>query len=141
MAITAEARKRRQAKDQQGKCWYCALPLREDMTWEHVVARADLGSDKISNLKVTHSKCNALVGTLRVPIKWALHDIGWTLGSDAFFLLAGQMRNQANDRTCVEGRQRRPKRPPEALHKANVLRLVSQLPQGAIDHAALEQAA
>jgi len=128
MTITADTRKRRQAKDQQGKCWYCALLLRDDMTWEHVVSRADKGSDKISNLKIAHSKCNALVGTLRVPIKYALHDIGWTLGSDAFFLLASQMKNQANDRNCREFRQRRPKQPKPALHQANVMRLVAQLP-------------
>jgi hypothetical protein len=128
MTINADTRKRRQAKDQQGKCWYCALQLRDDMTWEHVVSRADKGSDKISNLKIAHSKCNALVGTLRVPIKFALHDIGWTLGSDAFFLLASQLKGQANDRKCREHRQRRPKPPPPAQHQANVLRLVEQLP-------------
>ncbi len=128
MTITAESRKRRQAKDQQGRCWYCALQLRDDMTWEHVVSRADMGSNKISNLKIAHAKCNALVGTLRVPIKYALHDIGWTLGSDAFFLLASQLKPQANDRRCCEPRQRRPKPPPSAQHRANVMRLVSQLP-------------
>lgn len=129
MPISADTRKRRQAKDQHGRCWYCALPLRDDMTWEHVVSRADKGSDKISNLKIAHAKCNALVGTLRVPIKYALHEIGWTLGSDAFFLLASQLKTQANDRRSVGRRQRRPKPPPSALHRANVLMLVSQLPQ------------
>jgi hypothetical protein len=123
-----ERKKLRHARDYQGKCFYCSLPLRDDMTWEHLVAQAHKGSDKISNLRVTHGVCNSMVGTLPLPMKFALHEIGWTMGSDAFFLLADRLKPQANAHTLKIRRQRRPKKPPAEQHRATILHLVNQLP-------------
>lgn len=123
-----DRRKARQAKDQRNRCWYCHLPLREDMTWEHLVAQAHGGSDKISNLRICHAKCNSLVGTLPYQLKLGLHEIGRDLGSDAFFLLAQRLKSQANAHHDGCRRSRRPKRPPVHVMQSVVVQLRAHLP-------------
>lgn len=69
------------------------------------------------------------VGTAPTLTKWSLHDIGWTYGSDAFFLLVVQLRAMTNSHDDYRDlRRKRPKRPPLAVHEANVAMLVSRLP-------------
>lgn len=127
-----DALRRRLAKEQRGLCFYCALRLHDDMTWEHLVARAHGGRNRLSNLKVSHARCNSLVGVLDIDRKFALHEVGRLLGSDAFFLLAARLKPLTN----VQTRQgagtmhirRRPKRLPPELHRAVVERLLLQLP-------------
>jgi hypothetical protein len=134
MGALNERHKVRQAKEQRGRCFYCSLPLRDDMTWEHLVARADGGSNKACNLKVAHGVCNSMMGTLDVKVKYAMAEIGHTLGSDAFFLLAERLKPQANTHKGERRiRQRRPKRPPAPVHQAHVLQLVRLLPPEVVD--------
>lgn len=81
------------------------------MTWEHLVAKAHRGSDKISNLRVAHQKCNSLVGHLRVDVKLALHDLGRLHGSDAFFRAAMTLSRLAPGALAMSGKiPRRPRR-------------------------------
>lgn len=130
MARLTDALRRRIAKDQRGKCWYCSLQLREDQTWEHIVARRHGGDDRLSNMAVAHAKCNSAVGTAPPGTKFVWHDIGWRYGSDAFFLLVVQARALTNSHDDYrELRQRRPKRPPRLVHETNVAMLVSRLPE------------
>lgn len=120
------------AKEQRGRCFYCSLLLREDMTWEHLVARSHRGTNSIKNMRVAHSKCNSEVGVLHVDVKYSLHEIGWTLGSDAFFLLASRLKAQANSQGAHSSVpiKRRPKRQPPDRHRAQVDRLLCMLPEG-----------
>lgn len=129
MGAMTENHRNRKAREQRGRCFYCSLPLREDMTWEHLVARANGGTNKDSNLAITHAVCNSLVGTLDVRVKYALAEIGHRIGSDAFFILAQRLKPQANTHGRMgPKRPKRPKRPPPPVHMANVLHLVRQLP-------------
>jgi hypothetical protein len=118
-----------QAQAQRNRCFYCSLRLRGDETWEHLVARAHGGSNRISNLRVTHAACNSLVGTLPVSVKLALSEIGQRYGSDAFFLIATALKPLANGR-AYPGLRRRPKPCPPHVRAATVLRLVAYLPEG-----------
>lgn len=129
MVVLTDDLRRRMAKEQRGLCFYCAMRLHDDMTWEHLVARAHRGKDKLSNVVVSHSICNSLVGVLPVAAKWALHDIGHSLGSDAFFIVAARLKPYANIAgTSPMSVQRRPKRPPEHRHRQTVERFVEFLP-------------
>lgn len=130
MARLTDALRRRMAKDQRGRCWYCSLQLRDDQTWEHIVARRHGGDNRISNMSVAHAKCNSAVGTCPPGVKHVLHDIGWTYGSDAFFLLVVQLRAMTNAHDDYRDlRRRRPKRPPRLIHENNVALFVARLPE------------
>ena len=129
MGALTDHQRIRKARDQRGRCFYCSLPLRDDMTWEHLVARAHGGTNKDSNLAIAHAVCNSMVGTLDVRVKYALAEIGHRIGSDAFFILVSRMKPLANaSRGPDVKRRRRPKRPPPPVHRENVLQLVRQLP-------------
>lgn len=121
--------RRRQAKDQRGRCFFCSLPLREDMTWEHLVARHHGGDNRMSNLRVAHSRCNSLVGVHDARLKHALADIGHLYGSDAFFLLADRLKSDANPHGGRRIVVKRPKRPSPRIHRDNVERLLTFLPE------------
>ena len=85
----SQQKKKDAAKLQNGRCFYCTLRMpHDDMTWEHLVARAHGGNDKWRNLRVAHQKCNVLVADAPVSIKLRFHDIGLKYGSDAFFVTA-----------------------------------------------------
>ena len=131
MVFLTDELRRRQAKEQRGRCFYCHLQLREDMTWEHLVPRAHGGDNRMANMRVSHQKCNAeCVGALPISWKLALHDIGRDFGSDAFFLLS--MRAQCMARAGTLPRMvkaKRPKRPAIRIHRENVELLVSYLPE------------
>lgn len=131
MARLTDALRRRIAKDQRGRCWYCSLQLHDDQTWEHIVARYHGGDNRLANVGyITHAKCNSIVGTAPTMTKYSLHDIGWTYGSDAFFLLVVQLKAMTNGHDDYQDlRRKRPKRPPRAIHEANVSTLVSCLPE------------
>lgn len=128
MGVLNERTKIRIAKEQRGRCYYCSLQLREDMTWEHLVARAHGGSNKLSNLTVVHAACNQMVGAMPYRLKLALHEIGHTISSDAFFLLASRLKPLAHTQRAPQER-RRPKPPPYREREATILRLVEQLPE------------
>ena len=140
MGTLTDHHRNRKAREQRGRCFYCSLPLRDDMTWEHLVARAHGGTNKDSNLAIAHAVCNSMVGTLDVRTKFALAEIGHVLGSDAFFILVQRMKPMANATkgSCVR-RPRRPKRPPPPVHRANVLHLVQQLPEEIATEAAYDR--
>ena len=127
MGGLSDQKRIRIAKEQRGRCFYCHLRMHpDDMTWEHLVARAHGGSDRISNLRVTHGACNAAVGILPLATKFGLHLIGRDLGSDAFFIIVSKMRSEAHAR--VPGHSRRPRRPSPEMQAAVVRRLIRQLP-------------
>lgn len=131
MPRLTDALRRRLAKEQRGRCWYCSLRMEPgDMTWEHIVARRHGGDNRLGNLAISHAKCNSAVGTCPPGHKHAMHSVGWTYGSDAFFLLVVQLRAMTNAHDDYRDlRRRRPKRPALALHEANVAMLVSRLPE------------
>jgi len=131
MGVLTDRKRVNQAQAQRNRCFYCSLRLRgDDQTWEHLVARAHGGSNRISNLRVAHGACNALVGTLPVSVKLALSEIGQRYGSDAFFLIAAALKPLANGR-AYPGLRRRPKPPPAHERTATLLKLVEYLP---VDH-------
>lgn len=142
MTRLTDARRRRVAREQRGLCWYCSLRLHDDQTWEHIVARRHGGSDKASNLSVAHASCNSLMGTCPVGLKYVAHDVGHRYGSDAFFLLAVQLRAMSNAHDDYRDlRRRRPKRPPRAVHAANLATFVARLPTEMVAGAVLALAA
>lgn len=127
MFLTDDLR-RRVAKEQRGLCFYCSLRLHEDMTWEHLVARHHGGDNRMSNMVVSHGRCNALVGVHDARFKHALADVGHLYGSDAFFLLAERFKADANPHGSKRVVVRRPKKPSARVHRDNVERLISFLP-------------
>ena len=128
--LTDELR-RRQAKEQRGRCFYCHLQLRDDMTWEHLVPRAHGGDNRMANMRVAHRKCNSeCVGSLPISWKLALHDVGRDYGSDAFFLSASVAQSlAASGKLPSMVKARRPKRPPIRIHRENVGLLIAYLPE------------
>jgi len=137
MGSLTDRKRVNQARAQRNRCFYCALRLRgDDQTWEHLVARAHGGSNRISNLRVAHGACNALVGTLPLAIKLALSEIGHRYGSDAFFLVAAALKPLANGKP-YPGLRRRPKPGPPEVRTATLLKLVAYLPE---DHPTRVQA-
>lgn len=55
-------------------CFFCRLPLGDDITVEHLVAVAHGGPNHISNLFLAHASCNQRAGHLSAPEKIALRD-------------------------------------------------------------------
>ena len=57
-----------------GNCFYCLKPVAvEDESEEHLVSLTHGGPNHLSNLFLTHRKCNADAGNLSAPEKIALH--------------------------------------------------------------------
>ena len=114
MGALTPALRVRTAKEQRGRCFYCGLRMGDDLTWEHLVARTDGGTNRISNMRVCHAKCNSLVGTLPYMEKIWLADFSERHGSDAFFLAADVLLAAYGKRRNLAGvgfkPQRRPKR-------------------------------
>lgn len=131
MVFLTDELRRRQAKDQRGRCWFCHLRLHEDMTWEHLVPRSHKGDNRLSNMRIAHQRCNGeCVGALPVSWKYILHDVGRDYGSDAFFLLAKRAQDMLRAGTLPYNvRARRPKRAPFRIHRENLDLLLSYLPQ------------
>jgi 5-methylcytosine-specific restriction endonuclease McrA len=51
-------------EDQGGLCWLCEKPIRSrDATVDHVVPRAQGGTNARGNLVATHAKCNFAKGS------------------------------------------------------------------------------
>ncbi|PTR06400.1 MULTISPECIES: HNH endonuclease [unclassified Novosphingobium] len=55
-----------------GDCFFCGLPLADDVTLEHLVPIAHGGPNHISNLVCAHAACNLEAGHLSVAEKVAL---------------------------------------------------------------------
>lgn len=55
-------------------CFFCPGPLGDDVTVEHLVARAHGGPNHISNLFLAHEPCNKAAGHLSAPEKIAMRD-------------------------------------------------------------------
>lgn len=56
------------------RCWFCGLPLEDDITEEHLVARAQRGHNSLDNIVLTHFKCNERLGHLALVDKIKLRD-------------------------------------------------------------------
>lgn len=134
MVLLTDALRKRQAKAQRGLCFYCHLRLHDDRTWEHLVARHHGGNNKLSNLRVSHGRCNSAVGVLPVALKWALSEIGEIYGSDAFFLLVEKLKREANFYDRAIPVVRRPKKPSPRIHKENLDKLISWLPEDILEY-------
>jgi hypothetical protein len=56
---SAKASSRAKLMDRDGSdCWFCALPLGEDITLEHLVPQSRGGGNDIANLVLAHAACN-----------------------------------------------------------------------------------
>ena len=120
MAHADVARYREQRRrEQNGRCYFCHLQLRDDCTAEHLKAKHYGGQDIYANIRASHSKCNVLVGTLPVREKVRLHKIGLEQGSDAFFLEVARVNPQKLSRKKQPQPQEKPKLRKE-LTKAEV---------------------
>ena len=115
MGALTPALRVRTAKEQGGRCFYCGLRMEDDLTWEHLVARADGGTDRISNMRVTHAKCNSLVGTLPYMEKMWLAAFSARYGSDAFFLAADVLLIAHGKRRNLAGVGFKPQRRPKKM--------------------------
>lgn len=51
--------RRAACRDQGGLCFYCLLPMRGDVTAEHLQARQKGGKDSRENVVAAHSRCNS----------------------------------------------------------------------------------
>jgi RRXRR protein/HNH endonuclease len=80
---TSNARKQRRKKDKRVEqlkrrdgddCFYCGLPLLDDVTCEHLLSQADGGTGKLANLVLTHRKCNEEAADLPIVEKVKLRD-------------------------------------------------------------------
>jgi hypothetical protein len=121
--------RKKMAKDQRGLCFYCRIRMGDDQTWEHLVSRASGGSNKVSNLRVAHSKCNSLVGCLPIDDKLWLRDLSAAHGSDAFFRAATALAT-AYGRIPVLMRpkgRRRPKNPSPSQRPVETRRYVLEI--------------
>lgn len=65
---TARRRKKLMARDGDG-CWFCATPLRHDITIEHLVPQSRGGGNDLANLVLAHSKCNQAAANLSISEK------------------------------------------------------------------------
>jgi len=82
--ISRNARKKRRKKDLKvtrlqerdgSECFYCGLPMEAtDTSVEHLLAQADGGTDRLSNLALAHRKCNELAADLPVVAKVLLRE-------------------------------------------------------------------
>lgn len=121
--------RRRMAKEQRGLCFYCQLRMFDDQTWEHLVPRANGGSNKLSNLRICHSKCNSVVGNLPIDDKLWLRELSLDHGSDAFFRAASAL-SAAYGRIPVLVRpkgRRRPKNPARSQRPVETRRCVLEI--------------
>ena len=55
-------------------CFFCRLPLNDDITVEHLVSVAHGGPNHISNLFLAHAECNQKAGHLSAPEKIAIRE-------------------------------------------------------------------
>lgn len=55
-------------------CFFCRLPLNDDITVEHLVSVAHGGPNHISNLFLAHAPCNQRAGHLSAPEKIAIRE-------------------------------------------------------------------
>lgn len=51
--------RRAACREQGGLCYYCLLPMRSDVTAEHLQARCDGGKDTRENIVAAHRLCNS----------------------------------------------------------------------------------
>lgn len=51
------------------KCFYCGLPLEEDITVEHLLSLVSGGPNTLSNMVLAHEECNQLAGILTIVEK------------------------------------------------------------------------
>ena len=60
-------------------CFYCGQPLRNDITYEHLIPKAFYGPNSIDNLVLAHSFCNTIAGILplfeKFDLRRVLHDL------------------------------------------------------------------
>lgn len=50
-------------------CFYCGLPLAEDITLEHIIPLSSGGPNRIGNMVLSHDECNNEAGTRTVFAK------------------------------------------------------------------------
>lgn len=82
--VSRNARKKRRKKDLKvtrlqerdgSDCFYCGLPMEDsDTSVEHLLSKADGGTDRLSNLALAHRKCNELAADLPVVGKVLLRE-------------------------------------------------------------------
>lgn len=48
------------------KCFFCGLPMDDDITVEHLISLANGGLNTLSNMVLAHEKCNQDAGTLPI---------------------------------------------------------------------------
>ena len=57
-------------------CGICGRPLDYDETIDHIIEQADGGTDHISNLRVTHGRCNNARGSREAGIRGNAWQVG-----------------------------------------------------------------
>ena len=55
-------------------CFYCRQDLNDDITIEHLIALDKGGNNRLENMALAHSKCNALMGNLSLTKKLKKRD-------------------------------------------------------------------
>lgn len=61
--MTKSEKRRTRLIDRDGSdCWFCGLPMGDDITIEHLVSRSKGGVDHLDNYALAHQKCNADAG-------------------------------------------------------------------------------
>lgn len=62
-------KKKQILKRDGNKCFYCGLPLNDDVTLEHIDPLTAGGKNKLSNMVLAHDKCNREAGSKTIVEK------------------------------------------------------------------------
>lgn len=60
-SLSAKQRAKLIERDGDG-CWFCGLPMGDDMTIEHLVPKSAGGGNKLANYALAHGACNRAAG-------------------------------------------------------------------------------
>lgn len=104
--------------EQDGKCWFCGIPMGGDCSKEHLFSQSQGGTDDWpeANLKASHKDCNSAAGHLPVPVKYHLREIAHKQGRAEMFHVALQMR-RADARMAFSAPRKYKIKDPEAYWK------------------------
>lgn len=68
--VNATARRRKKIMERDGEnCWFCAMPMGDDVTLEHLVPRSRGGGNDNANCVLAHAACNQAAANLSLSEK------------------------------------------------------------------------
>lgn len=72
-SASAQAKRRQRLIERDGAdCWFCGVPLGDDITIEHLVPKSEGGRNTLANYALAHQRCNLQAANLPLVKKIAL---------------------------------------------------------------------